>query len=450
VNGTVGGVRDQAAAWLTRSDVRLLVGLTLGIYLLFIAFSVLLGLPFNGLVNTLKRITFLSAIYAMLVLALNIQWGYAGLFNIGVAGFMAVGVYAMAVLARAPTASPPGFGLPLALAIVGGVLVTTVVGALAALPALRLEADYLAIVTIAFSEIIRLSVKSPTFQNFTFQYTVDVPFSGASYDLAGPPLGTGGPQGLNLPANPIRIIFYQEPNSPASDLTGVGAAIIDIFDGIGVQETVVIGWVYTLVLVAFVGLFYWLLVRVSNSPFGRVLKAVREDELVASALGKDTSRFKIKAFALGCALTGVAAILWFVDRGFVSPGSFRPIQTFFVFVALIIGGSGSNTGSVVGGAVFASLLFEGPNFVKRVVGQTLQVGTVPDTILGAVGALGRLDPGPLLAYTVQDTNIAALRLVLLGAVLVYLVQNRPEGLLGHRKEEASGVDLSIRGGGEDG
>lgn len=435
---------DSVHAWMTTYDLRLLVGLAVGIYALFIGFSLILGLSFNGTVNTLKRITFLSAIYGMLVLALNIQWGYTGLFNIGVAGFMAVAVYTMGILVRAPTASPPGLGLPFAVAAVGGILASTVVGALASLPALRLRADYLAIVTIAFSEIIRLSIKSPTFQDFTFRYTVTLPLVDASYRIVSPSMGTGGPQGLSLPWNPIRILFYAHPAEIASPLTPLGQVLFELFGAIGIQRTVVIGWAYTLVLVGAVAGFYWLLLRVGNSPFGRVLKAVREDEAVARALGKDTARFKVKAFAMGCGLTGVAAILWFFSRGYVSPGSFAPIQTFYVFIALIIGGAGSNTGSVVGGALFASLLFEGPNFVKRVVDKTLQVGAAPDTILGAFESLGNLNFEPLLAYTVQATNIAALRLVLLGVVLVYLIQNRPKGMLGHRKEIAASVDLSER------
>jgi branched-chain amino acid transport system permease protein len=121
---------------------------------------------------------------------------------------------------------------------------------------------------------------------------------------------------------------------------------------------------------------------------------------------------------------------------------------FYVFVALIIGGAGSNTGSVIGGAVFASLLFEGPNFVRRVVTELVQVGSAPNTFFDAVGPLAGLDPTPLLAYTLSDVNVSALRLVLLGLVLIYLIQNRPDGLLGHRKEVASSVDLSERTGGD--
>jgi branched-chain amino acid transport system permease protein len=189
-----------------------------------------------------------------------------------------------------------------------------------------------------------------------------------------------------------------------------------------------------------------LLVRVGNSPFGRVLKAIREDELVANSLGKDTRLFKIKVFMLGCALMGLGGILWEAQRGFTDPTSptFRPIQTFYIFVALIIGGAGSNTGSVLGGALFASLLFQGPLFVSRTVSYLLNLGDAPSSFAAAVGPIFALEVGPFLAYAAG--NIEELRFVLLGVVLVYLMQNRPDGLLGHRKEVAASVDLMDRDG----
>ncbi|RXK50242.1 branched-chain amino acid ABC transporter permease [Halorientalis pallida] len=429
---------DRAAAvseWFDgRSDAALLLALAAGLYALFTGVSLVLGYDLGGIVNTLRRITFLSAIYAMLVLALNLQWGYTGLFNLGVAGFMAVGVYTMGMLSTAPTTNPPGLGLPLPIGIAGGVVAAALVGAVASLPALRLRGDYLAIVTLAFSEIVRLTYRSPVFETFS---------------VGGVALGTGGSTGMSLPTNPIRILFYENPQEVTSPPSAFGEAVFGAFEGLGVRAPVVEGTAYALVLLLFVAGVYVLLRRVGNSPFGRVLKAIREDETVAGALGKDTRLFKVKVFALGCALMGLAAILWRIG-GIASTEDFRPITTFYVFVALIIGGAGSNTGSVVGGAVFASLLFEGPNFVRRVVTQYFEVGIgqTPNTIFEAVGPLASLDVTPLLAYTLSDVNVSALRLVLLGIVLIYLIQNRPEGLLGHRTETAASVDLGERPGGE--
>ncbi|EMA49089.1 high-affinity branched-chain amino acid transport protein [Halococcus morrhuae DSM 1307] len=419
---------ERVAARLPDNDAVLILGVLFGLYVGFTVLGMALGLDIAGLASTLQRITFFAAVYALLALALNLQWGYAGLLNIGVAGFMAVGVYTMAML-TAP-ASPaaggvPGLGLPLWVGVVGGMVAAALVGALAALPALRLKADYLAIVTLGLSEIIRLTYNSTTFQTFS---------------IAGADLGTGASQGIQTPTNPVMALYYTTPSSPAAGKTGLGEAVFGFFKTLGLDEPVVVDWTYTIVLVIFVGLFYLLLTRVGNSPFGRVLKAIREDELVASSLGKNTNRFKIKTFMLGCALMGLGGILWQGSQQLVNPALFLPIITFYVFIALIIGGSGSNTGSVIGGALFAGLLFEGPTFVRRLVQQTVDLGGAPNTFTDAIAALGSLDVGPLLAYTLAD--VSSLRFVLVGVVLVYLVQNRPDGLLGHRKETAAAVSLA--------
>jgi branched-chain amino acid transport system permease protein len=343
---------------------------------------------------------------------------------------MAVGVYTMGILANAPTASPPGFGLPLPVAILGGVVAAAIVGGIAALPALRLDADYLAIVTVGLSEIIRFTVLSTTFQNIT---------------VAGVNFGTGGGSGINLPGNPVQALYYNG-GDVANGNTVVGDVVFGVTDALGIVPNVVLGFTYALVLLlVFVTIYYVLLVRIGNSPFGRVLKAIREDELVASSLGKNTNRFKIKAFMVGCALMGLGGILWQGSRGFVNPTSFRPILTFYIFTALIIGGAGSNTGSVIGGAVFASLLFQGPIFAANLIQRFFQLvlGGLPSPVNFYAAAVS-LNPLAWLGYSLD--NIANLRFVLLGIVLIYVMQNRSDGLLGHRKEVAASVDLTERSG----
>ncbi|MFD1587494.1 branched-chain amino acid ABC transporter permease [Halorientalis brevis] len=427
----------------SRNDALLIIGVMLALYVVFgIAMVVFLELPLNGLINTFRRITFLSAVYAMLVLALNLHWGYTGLFNIGVAGFMAVGVYTMAIISGPEL----GLGLPLPLGIIGGVLASALVGLIAALPALRLDADYLAIVTVAFSEIIRLTLNSQVFAETT---------------LFGTTVGTGGGQGISTPENPIRAIFYTDPTDATAGLTPIGEVVFDItgslevvlISGVGIRKSVVIGITYAIVLALFVVGFYWLLSRIGNSPFGRVLKAIREDEMVANSLGKNTQLFKIKTFMIGCALMGLAGILWRGSTGFTIPTDYMPIQTFYVFLALIIGGAGSNTGSVLGGIVFATLLFEGPPQLARIIPVLLddlfgiEVTAAPNNFIEAVGPLASLDVSPFIAYSLQ--NISTLRFIFLGLLIIYLMQNRPDGLLGHRKEPAAAIDLSARRDGGD-
>ena len=454
---------EPYVAWLDdrwmESDADKLLIILGHVVVVFFAFAVALGLPFNGLAGALGSVLFFTAVYSMMVLALNLHWGYAGVFNIGVAGFMAVGVYTMAILstpADAGAASVPGLGLPLPIGILGGMIAAALVGLVAALPALRLRADYFAIVTVALSEIIRLTLNSRALQEFS---------------VAGVTTGTGGATGISMPGNPVRLLFYDGFGAGAEPAL-LGSVLFPLFDGLrvelippnsawlgvvplpaftldlAVQPTVISNWAYVAVLAAFVGLFYVLMVRTGNSPFGRVLKAIREDEAVAEALGKDTRRFKIVAFMFGCGLMGLGGILWQGSQGFTNPGAFRPILTFYIWVALIIGGAGSNTGSVLGGALFAGLIWEGPVYLRRVVTNYVDFGATPSTFPGAVAPFAEGEVLPFLAFLLG--NVSALRFILVGVILVMLMQTRPEGLLGHRKEEAAAVPLAGRPGGDRG
>lgn len=421
---------DEAGGW---DDAVFVGGVMLVLYLAYAVTGVLLGYEINGLANTLRRVTFLTAVYSLVVLALNLQWGYAGLFNIGVIGYMAVGVYTMAILTApvnpATANAIPGFGLPLPLAMAIGMAITAFVGFLTALPALRLRADYLAIVTIGISEIIRFSLKSTTFQEFT---------------VFGTTMGTGGGSGLNVATDPETVVV--DTFLTVDEL--LGSPVVAAGESFGLQQTVITGWMYAIFLAVIVGLFYWLLKRVGNSPFGRVLRAIKEDEDATNALGKDTNRFKIKVFMLGTALMGLAGMLWQGSQGFLNPNAFRPETTFFVWIALIIGGAGSNTGSILGSAFFAALLFEGPRYVQTLVQTTFELGSPPANVIDALGAVLTLEVGPFLAYVIS--RMSAVRLILMGVVLIWLMHNRPDGLLGHRKEPATAVPiLGRRPGGSD-
>ena len=410
---------------LPGGDAALVLFVMLGLYAWVGAVGIVLGLDVSGLLNSLQTITFYTAVYALLALALNLQWGYAGLFNVGVVGFMAVGVYTMAILSRPldPVSGPPGLGLPLPLGLIGGVLAASLVGLVATVPALRVDDDYFAIITVGLAEIIRIVIASPALDEFT---------------IAGVETGTGGSSGLSLPRNPILEIYYVDAASPAAGTTAIGDAVFGVFEAVNVDPAVVVNITYVAVLVAFVGLYYLLLSRIGYSPYGRVLKAIREDELVAKSLGKNTDRFKIETFMLGCALMGLGGILWQGSQGFTSPQNFLPQQTFYIFIALIIGGSGSNTGSVIGGALFAGLLFEGPRLVSRLINRFAEFGSSPNTFVDAVAPLSALDPGPFLVYALD--NLAYLRFILIGVILIYFIHNRPDGLLGNRTEISSPID----------
>jgi branched-chain amino acid transport system permease protein len=323
-----------------------------------------------------------------------------------------------------------------------GVVAAGLFGLVAALPALRLRADYLAIVTIALAEIVRLTFTSSTFK---------------SLELFGKKLGTGGGRGLlrNFP-DPLTVYVF---NTDA--FRGFVTVVNDLLGARTTYKPILEDLVVSIVILLFVAGFYWLLERTGGSPFGRVLKAIREDEDVARALGKNTNRFKIKSFMLGCALMGLAGMLWvYYGLGQLNPLAYRPQWTFYVWVALIIGGAGSNTGSVMGSALFVSVLFRGPRYLRDVIrnlertSELVNIGVPPTTFAGAVGPLLSLDPTPLIAYMFGNMN--PFRIVLLGVILVWLMKRRPEGILGHRTESAASIPLSsqhartVADGGEEG
>ena len=426
---------------LFERDVTLVLAILGTLYLAYILAGVAFGYGLRGQLNSIANLTFFIGVFGMLALALNLHWGYTGLFNIGVVGFMGIGIYVTALISKPPVAEGGaaqvgGFGLPLSVGVVGGVLAAGLFGLLVALPALRLRADYLAIVTVAFSEIVRFTMMSRTFQTFTIPDTIDLWLF--TFDPTADTVGLGGGGGLILNyTDPLeallRSLFLWEPYLGLVAL--VERTLIS-----NNPKPVVDGLLYGVLLLIGVGLFYLLLSRTGKSPFGRVLKAIREDEDVANALGKDTDRFKLTAFVLGSALMGLAGILWYSSRGSITPPSFRPNITFFVWIALIIGGAGSNTGSFLGGAIFAGLLYEGPRYFKNLVEAAFDLGSAPRNFGEAMAGFASLDPMPFVLYTLD--SISQLRLVIMGVVLIWLMHNRPEGLLGHRKETASSVDLA--------
>ncbi|WP_425490683.1 branched-chain amino acid ABC transporter permease [Haloprofundus salilacus] len=422
---------DDVMGRLRDGDTGLILLVLGGIYLAYILSGVVLGYQLRGQLNSVAALTFYIGVFGLLALALNLHWGYTGLFNIGVVGFMAVGIYVMALVSK-PVYTPGGaaqvggLGLPLWVGVLAGMLAAAVFGFVVALPALRLRADYLAIVTIAMSEIVRFSFLAGEFQQF---------------QLFGERVGFGGGSGL--------ILDYTQPLEAFFRAFGLWDAYLSFVGAFGTfgplnlnnPKPIVDNLVYGGVLLLFVAGYYWLLKRTGESPFGRVLKAIREDEDVANALGKNTNQFKIKSFMLGCALMGLAGILWLAGQGAVTPNFFRPRITFFVWIALIIGGAGSNTGSVLGGAIFAGVLYQGPLYLKNVLEAVLPQTDAPNGFGPAVAPIFQsLDPLPFVWYTLD--SIRQLQLVIMGLVLIWLMHNRPEGLLGHRKEIAASIDLS--------
>jgi branched-chain amino acid transport system permease protein len=287
--------------------------------------------------------------YALVCLGLNLQWGFTGLFNAGVAGFVAVGAYGSGLLTAPPAADRAGgLGLPVGVGWVGAMLLAGLAALIVGAVTLRLRRDYLAISTFGIAVTIQLVALNAERL-------------------------TGGPFGLaHIPRPGFEVV-----GSPR--LYNV---------------------CYLAVVLAVVGLVYAALERLVRSPWGRVLRGIREDETAAQALGKSATVFRLQAFVLGAMAMGLAGAIYAHFIGYIAPEDFLSTLTFQVWTMLIVGGSGNNRGAVAGGlAVWA--------------------------LWSASGAL-------LTAVLPREMQArgAALQVVLIGVALAAVLLFRPRGLLG--------------------
>jgi branched-chain amino acid transport system permease protein len=276
-----------------------------------------------------------SLIYALLALGLNLQFGLTRLVNFGIVAFFAIGAYTSALLALA--------GVPLVIAFI----CATVIASLAALPigllSLRLREDYLAIVTLGFSETVRIAIQQEEWL-------------------------TKGVQGL--------------PGIPK------------VFATLGATQSDNALFILLLVLTTLVS---WGTVRLTSSPLGRLLRAIGDDEPALMALGKNPTKFKVQIFMLGAALAGLAGAFYAHFITFISPEQFLPLVTFYVWMGLIMGGSGTVRGAL-GGSVLLMIFLEGSRFIKDWV------------------------PG------VSEVQMASVRLAAVGLALILVTLYRPKGL----------------------
>ncbi len=288
-------------------------------------------------------------ILGIVTLGLNLQWGFTGLFNAGVVGFYAIGGYAHAILTAAPQPGHLGnLGLPWLVGIVGAMIATALAAWVIGWITVRLRGDYLAIASFGIAVTIQLVALN--WQELT-----------------------GGPNGLTRIARPFANVF----DTPA----GFNLAYLGL-------------------LVCITATVYIALERMLRSPWGRVLRAIREDELAAVALGKSAQRFRLEAFVIGSTLMGLAGALYVGFIGFVSPFDFLPIMTFQVWAMLIVGGSGNNRGALLGALVVWAIWTSSGIAVTKLVPPSL----------AAQGA--------------------AVQVILIGAALVAMLLLRPRGLIG--------------------
>jgi branched-chain amino acid transport system permease protein len=332
----------------------------------------LFGLLSGGLAPTyFLYLVGLAGMYALLSFGLNSQWGFTGLINFSVAAFFGVGAYGAALTTASSSPLAGGFN-PL-LGLVAALVIAAVLAILIGIPTLRLRADYLAIASLGLAEVVRTIVKNEA------QWTN----------------GTAGVRGIPsfFEGWPVLATFPEA-------MPG-----LEIFVPFGARIVLGTSFWRALLNVAlvltFVGVSYALLRRVHRSPWGRVLRTIRSDEDLARALGKHTYSFKMQSFVLGSLLMALAGVFYAHLNLFVSPGDLDPITTFYVWVAVILGGSGSNRGALFGGFVIVAIR-QGTRFLN-------EFGWVP-------------------------FDVAPLRLLMIGVLIVLLMRFRPQGVLPPQRE----------------
>ncbi len=296
----------------------------------------------------------MTGIYGIMSLSLSLQYGQTGLVNLGQVGFFMVGAYVSAIGSTI-------LGWPIALAFVAGVLGGALFGVLMALPIGNLRQDYWAIVTIAAAELVRV---------IFLNTNLGSPYVGASYGITGIPSPLQGVLG-----GPYYGYYY---------LALVAACLLGCY--------LVVQWV-------------------SRSPFGRVLKAIRESDEVAQALGKNVRAARIWTMAIGGAIAGLGGALFSHFLGFIDPTYFMPLETFLVWAMVILGGAGNHLGALAG-AIIIQLLYNGTRFIG--FGEEY-------------ASLG-----------------ASLRMVLIGVLILLVILNLPRGILPERRRRYGVRDAAGR------
>jgi branched-chain amino acid transport system permease protein len=329
----------------------------------------------------------LAIVYVLAAQGLNIHYGYTGLFNFGQAGFMAVGAYGVAITSASTDVG--GLGHPLPVGIVVGIVAAVVLALIMGIPTLRLRGDYLAIVTIAVSEIIRLVMRSEWSEEH---------------------LHSGGNSGINSFANP----FYR--NNPLAKILGKESSTFNAtryelgpFQWSGRELSIMaVGWV----VVALFALLTFLLMR---SPWGRVLRSIRENEDAVRSLGKNVQGYKMQSLILGGVMGACGGILLALYQNLALPDDYVTRTTFLAYAALILGGAARVGGPIVGGIIWYSLFA----FMNSLVAQMKAADVFPSGV---------------------RPNAGQLPFIFLGLALMLLVVFRPQGIFGNRTE----VELDAR------
>jgi branched-chain amino acid transport system permease protein len=312
-----------------------------------------------------------AVVYALAAIGLNVHFGYTGLLNFGQAAFLAMGAYGVAI-------GVAEYGLSLWAGVFVALVAAVVLALVLGFPTLRLRADYLAIVTIASAEIIRLCLRSVTFGDVTGGSTGLQQFAGDFYDLN--------------PYDPGRY--------------GIGPIQFNE----RVFWVITVGWILVLLL----ALATHLLMR---SPWGRVLKSIREDEDAARSLGKNVYAYKMQSLVIGGLAGALGGLIFAIGTQSVQPDNYGTPLTFFAYTALILGGTARVFGPIVGSMLFWMLL----SFTDNTLRQAIEADYIPSALM-------------------TGNQVGQVRFMLVGLGLMVLMIFRPQGLFGDRRE----IDLSGR------
>ncbi|HKI58307.1 MAG TPA: branched-chain amino acid ABC transporter permease [Trueperaceae bacterium] len=314
----------------------------------------------SGLASYLVFFLIQALIYSVVALGLNLQWGYTGLFNIGVAGFFLIGSYTFAILCGPPYATHlGGFGLPWTVGVLAAIALSAIGGLIVGIPTLRLREDYLAIATIGIAVTLQLvALNARTL--------------------------TGGSRGAESIPRPFAHLVSS-----------------NLWNNV----------VYMLLMLLVVIVIYFALEAMVRSPWGRVLKAIREDEPAASSLGKNPFTFRLQAFVIGCAIMGLGGALNASFVGFTAPTDFLPIFTFEIWAMLIVGGSGNNRGAVLGSVLVWGLWTGTGSLTQAILPSSLQV------------------------------KGGAVQVIIIGLVLMLMLVLRPRGLMGEEAVVSRDADV---------
>lgn len=423
--------------------------------LLFIAVGALIVM--TGLTqswNAALAIVNMGLISAIMALGVNIQWGYAGLYNVGTMGFVALGSLAAVLVAIEPTegaGQAGGFRIMAALVFgalvvaaaamaykrlarsgwrapvitlllavgfvvfrllldpavttveaieptlqgnIGGlglsVLLSWPVGGLLAAgagwligkTALGLRSDYLAIATLGIAEIVIAVLKNEDWLDRGVKNIVDIP--------------RPVPYEIDLQASHSFVNFV---SSIGADPAAASAVVVKLL----------YAGLFLLVLLVLM----WLSQAALNSPWGRMMRAIRDNETAAAAMGKNVTRRRLQVFVLGCAVLGISGAMLATLEGQLTPGAFQPLRfTFLIWVMVVVGGSGSNLGAVLGGFLIWYLW--------------VQVEPWGNTLMHFATS-GLAEGSPLKQHLVESA--AHMRLVVMGVILIVMLRFRPQGLI---------------------